>query len=350
VPEPTRLRVLIVDDDESVLRLIEMVLLGTGFNVTLTAQNAKEALEKVDGCDVVLLDHHLPDGNGIDLLPALRGRPGQPSVILITAHGNESLAASALRLGAEDYLIKDGSLAQLLPQVLERVRRIRALREALAAAERDLVHAERLAAIGELNVTLHHTINNPLMTAFAETDLLLHTGEGLSDEQRVSLESIKSALKTIQATLQRVSDLRHDRTEEYVDGVSMIDLSRRTMPALIHRGDAVIFLPDEDIARVITSLLKHAGFAVDRVDSLEDLESAAAKLGMSVVVVQGSSGGGADPLHGFRPGEDRTYTLVALVAGEEAEAIEAGAELVVRLPFDPGSFVAELLAAMGKGA
>ena len=92
---------------------------------------------------------------------------------MITAHGNESLAAAALRLGAEDYLVKDASLAQLLPQVLERVRRIRAVREALAAAERDLVHAERLAAIGQLNVTLHHTINNPLMAASAEAELLL---------------------------------------------------------------------------------------------------------------------------------------------------------------------------------
>jgi len=225
VPETTGLRVLAVDDDDAVLRLIEMVLIAAGFDATRTARTAKEAVERAADADVVLLDYNLPDGNGIELLPSLRTIPGQPSVIMITAHGNESLAAAALRLGAEDYLVKDASLAQLLPQVLERVRRIRAVREALAAAERDLVHAERLAAIGQLNVTLHHTINNPLMAASAEAELLLSDGANFTPEQRESLETIRSALKTIQETLQRVSTLRHDKTAEYVEGVSMIDLA-----------------------------------------------------------------------------------------------------------------------------
>ena len=61
----------------------------------------------------------------------------------------------------------------MLPQILERVRRNRELRKALVAAERDLVRAERLAAIGEMTVTLHHGINNPLMSASADVELLL---------------------------------------------------------------------------------------------------------------------------------------------------------------------------------
>jgi DNA-binding response OmpR family regulator len=347
VPEPTQLRVLAVDDDDAVLRLIEMVLIAGGFDATLTARSAKEALERAPGCDIILLDHNLPDGNGVDLLPSLKALQGQPSVIMVTAHGNESLAAAALRLGAEDYLVKDGSLAQLLPQVLERVRRIRALREALAASERDLVHAERMAAIGQLNVTLHHTINNPLMAASAETELLLQD-DNLPSDHRQSLETIRGALRTIQETLKRVSTLQHDKTEEYVDGVSMIDLSRRTQPMPQSRGEAVVYLPDDDLGRVVSLLLRHAGFTVNRVDGLEALEAAAGRLGISLVVLTGSAGGGIDPLGGFRPGEDRTYSLVALVAGDGAAAAAAGADLVVHLPIDPGTFVSELLAGMKR--
>ena len=346
--ERTRLRVLAVDDDDAVLRLVEMVLLAAGFEAALTARTAREALELAGQADVILLDHNLPDGNGIDLLPSFKAAAGQPSVIMVTAHGNESLAAAALRLGAEDYLVKDGSLTQLLPQVLERVRRIRAVREALAAAERDLVHAERLAAIGQLNVTLHHTINNPLMAASAETELLLSDAGNFSSEQRESLETIKSSLKAIQETLKRVSTLQHDRTAEYVDGVSMIDLSRRTIPMPVTRGEAVIFLPDEDLARVVSLLLKHAGFLVERIEEAEALDAASGRLGISLVVLTGSSAGGTDPLGGFRPQELRTYSLVALVAGDGAAAKEAGADMVVSLPFDPGTFVSELLAGMKR--
>ncbi len=57
--------------------------------------------------------------------------------------------------------------------MIERARRNRALQEAHAAAERDLVHAERQAAISQLKVTLSHNINNPLMAALAETEMLL---------------------------------------------------------------------------------------------------------------------------------------------------------------------------------
>jgi DNA-binding response OmpR family regulator len=340
-------RLLIVDDDEATLRLVSTIVTTSGFQEPALARTGHGGLALASEADIVLLDHQLPDGTGLDFLPALQALETRPSVVLITAHGNESVAAQALRLGADDYLIKDPSLPTLLPQVLERVRRSRALQEALASAERDLVHAERLAAIGQLNVTLHHTINNPLMAASAETDLLLADRERLSPTQQESLQAIKTALQQIRDTLQRVGTLQHARTAEYLDGVSMIDLSRRTQPQPVIRGDAVIYLPDEDTARVLALLLKHAGFAVERARTRGELETLAARLGMALVVVAGSAGaGGVDPLGGFRPGGFKTYTLVALVAGDGTAARSAGADYVVSLPFDPGTFTQDLLAAM----
>lgn len=340
-------RVLVVDDDVTMARLMASVLDGAGFATPRHVTTGEAALAVADEADIILLDHRLPDIKGIDLLPNLRARLGRPSVILITAHGNESLAAAALRQGAEDYLIKDHSLAELLPQVLERVRRNRALREALAAAERDLVHAERRAAIAQMSVTLHHTINNPLMTASAEVDLLLTGSPALGAEQRESLHSIKGSLQRIHEILQRTSTLRHDQTAEYLDGVAMIDLSRRTVPAPVHRGIAAIYVPEEDSARVIELLLRHGGFDVQRARSTSELMSLASEVGVALVIVAGqASGPGSDPLSGFRPASDRHYTLVALVTGQKEGALRAGADYVVLLPFDPGTFMQDLLSTM----
>lgn len=158
---------LLVDDDPTIARLVQHAIGQVGFESLTLAATGREALDALDGVDIVLLDQQLPDATGLDVLDAIRARPNPPAVVLITAHGNESLAAAALRRGADDYLAKDIYLADLLPEILERVRRNRELGKALVAAERDLVSAERLAAIGEMTVTLHHGINNPLMSATA---------------------------------------------------------------------------------------------------------------------------------------------------------------------------------------
>src|SRR5918997_2644045 len=156
-------RVLLVDDDPDLGRLIQHVLKAQGYSPARPFWTGREALDSLDDIDIVLLDQQLPDTSGLDVLEAIRTRPAAPAVILVTGHGNESLVASALRRGADDYLAKDAALTELLPQILERVRRGRELRKALAEAEQDLVRAERLAAVGEMTVTLNHEINNPLM-------------------------------------------------------------------------------------------------------------------------------------------------------------------------------------------
>ena len=342
--EPMKVRVLVVDDDHDFGRLVTSVVRDAGFGEAVWVATGAAALKSAAECDIVLLDHQLPDTTGLDLLPALRTLPTQPSVILVTAHGDEALAVRALRAGADDYVIKDGSLPSLLPEVIERVRRHRALGEALAAAERDLVHAERLAAIGQLNVTLHHTMNNPLMAAFAETELLL--GSKLTREQAGSVKGIRDALGRIRDILHRLDTLEDARTTDYLEGVRMIDLSRRSKPMPVLLGDAVLWFPDDDIARVVGMLLTHAGFGVERVESVDQLSARVAGVSVQLVLVAGSAAAGTEPLGGFKPAPDRRYTLVALVPGDGSRARVAGADHIVALPFDPGTFVGDLLGVM----
>jgi DNA-binding response OmpR family regulator len=342
-PTPSR-KVLLVDDDPMMVRLVRKILADNGVTAIGHAVSGREALGSLDGVDVVLLDHQLPDISGLEVLEAIRARPHPPAVILVTAHGNESLAATALRKGADDYLAKDVSLNELLPQVLERVRRIRELRKALVAAEQDLVRAERLAAIGEMTVTLHHEINNPLMAAFAQVDLLL-ADPGMDDAGREeTLTSLRDALHRIRDIVRRIGNLREVRSKSYATGARMVDLAQTDAAGAVARGQAVVLVSEEYLARVVSLLLKHAGFEVIRADDVAHLQRLARSSRPRLVVAQGGTeAAGAHPLGGFTPPPERDYRVVALVSGSGTGALAAGADRVLELPFDPNSFTTDII-------
>jgi DNA-binding response OmpR family regulator len=338
-------RVLVVDDDPDMARLVLHLVQAHGFGPAHHVTTGREALDSLEDIDIVLLDQQLPDTNGLDLLDAMRARPAVPAIIIITGHGNESLAAAALRRGADDYLAKDAALPELLPQILERVRRGRELRKALAAAEQELFRAERLAAVGEMTVTLHHEINNPLMAAFADVELLLYDLTIAPDQLRQGLEDIRQSLRRIRDIVQRIGELREVKSKDYLRGVRMLDLESKAAGApAIQRGTAVVHVLEEDLVRIVSLLLRESGFQVERCRDVRDLQAAAGRIGVTVVVVSGNaSTAGEHPLGGFVPAVDRDYRMVALVSGEGAAALAAGADHVLTLPFDPNTFTTEIL-------
>jgi DNA-binding response OmpR family regulator len=346
--EPTEPRILLVDDDPDLVRLVQHLLTANGYGQARQVATGREALTSLQDIDIVLLDQQLPDTSGLELLDAIRTRPAPPAVILVTGHGNESLVAAALRRGADDYLAKDASLSELLPQIVERVRRGRELRKALAAAEQDLLRAERLAAVGEMTVTLHHEINNPLMAAFADVELLLQDPKAPPEILRQGLEDIRQALRRIRDIVQRIGQLRAVRSKDYLHGVRMVDLARaEPEPSALHRGTGLLHVTDEDLTRIISLLLRDAGFQVERCQTVEELQQASTRLGVSVVLIAGgASSPGAHPLGGFAARQDRDYLVVALVAGDAAAAEAAGADHIVQLPFDPRTFTSDLVAAL----
>ena len=73
-------RVLIVDDDHTIARLVMHVVRSLGFGPATHVTTGREGLEAMDGADIVLLDHQLPDANGLDILEAVRARLNPPAV------------------------------------------------------------------------------------------------------------------------------------------------------------------------------------------------------------------------------------------------------------------------------
>jgi DNA-binding NtrC family response regulator len=123
-------RALVVDDEALYARAIgrELARLGVAFDL---AYSGREALRLAEGAvyAVILLDHHLPDEDGLRLIPHLLARQPGTALVMMTAYQTIPNAVQAIRQGAEDYVVKETSLAPVVERVLE-VRRRADVREA----------------------------------------------------------------------------------------------------------------------------------------------------------------------------------------------------------------------------
>lgn len=116
-------KVLIVEDDVSILMGLKFCLEQEGF-VVETASLGKEALEKVkNGFDLVLLDLNLPDMNGFEILEQIKDIP----VIFLTANDEEVSIVQGLDMGAEDYITKPFRTRELISRMKAVLRRRNAL-------------------------------------------------------------------------------------------------------------------------------------------------------------------------------------------------------------------------------
>ena len=116
--------VLVVDDEELYAQAIGTELSRQGLQSDL-AFSASDALARcgTGRYKVILLDHRLPDDDGIRLIPQLLARQPGAVVIMMTAHHTIPNAVSAMRQGAEDYIVKETSLRPIIDRVLEMKRR-----------------------------------------------------------------------------------------------------------------------------------------------------------------------------------------------------------------------------------
>jgi two-component system response regulator RegX3 len=118
-----RRKVLLIEDEESISEPLSAALGREGFDVVVagTAAEGREAFE-TGAPDVVLLDIMLPDGDGRDLLREFRATSRVP-VVMLTARGEEVDRVLGLELGADDYVTKPFSGAELVARLRAVLRR-----------------------------------------------------------------------------------------------------------------------------------------------------------------------------------------------------------------------------------
>jgi DNA-binding response OmpR family regulator len=150
-----RVRVLLVEDEQQILRLNAEMLNELNFNV-LCAQRisqAKTVLSEMPP-DVIVLDIMLPDGSGLQLLRELREEGNDVPVLLLTALGKTADVIKGLQMGADDYLAKPYELEILAARVEALARRSRRFNARLVLGELELDALQLKAKLGNTELKL----------------------------------------------------------------------------------------------------------------------------------------------------------------------------------------------------
>lgn len=123
-PEPTSVRLLIIEDDPKTANAIRTGLRGEGYDAAV-AKNGEDGLSllNADTFDLVVLDWMLPGRDGIGILKALRARGTRTPVLLLTARDTIEDRVLGLESGADDYLVKPFAFAELLARIRALLRR-----------------------------------------------------------------------------------------------------------------------------------------------------------------------------------------------------------------------------------
>jgi len=263
--DPAVVRILYIDDDAALARLVQRKLERRGYAVECAA-NGQDGLARLErgGIAVVGLDHEMPGATGLDVLPALLARADAPPVIYVTGAGDTRVAVAALKAGAADYVPKETGdgffdlLAAAIEQAIEKAR----LHREREHAEQE-AHAARNRAELLLREVNHRVANSlALVAAFVQMQK-----SGLSDPRaRAALEETQAritAIAGIHRSLYTSGDVRSVRIDTYLETL----LAEMHTAMASHRPDAFVVAADTvlvptdqavSLAVIVTELVTNA--------------------------------------------------------------------------------------------
>ncbi len=208
-------RILIVDDDKIVGKLVKGQLEEFGYTVSLVLDPV-EAIPIVNSFTphLILLDVVMPNISGYELLEAIRQlhSPVELPVIMMTAKSEDEEIIKALELGANDYLVKPFNIKIAVARIDVQLRALEA-----AAKQSEL---RELHTVNAMIATYNHELNNPLAIALG---YLNRDPDKIKPEHLVK---VREALDRMPTILKKISKLAEGGVShvEYVEDVDMIDL------------------------------------------------------------------------------------------------------------------------------
>ncbi len=189
-------RILIMEDDPGLARLLEKRLQRQGYQVSLAA-NGEEGLRmaKETVYDLLIVDYNMPFLGGLDVVRALASMNRLPPSIMVTGEGNEEVAVEAIKLGVADYIIKDVELKylELIPSVVSQT-----LYQQQLVKERDRMQ-EMVRESEERYRRLFESNPHPMWVSDGETNSFLavndaavhHYGYSREEFLNMTLEDIR---------------------------------------------------------------------------------------------------------------------------------------------------------------
>jgi DNA-binding NtrC family response regulator len=175
-------RLLLVDDDEVFLRPLHRTLELAGYEV-LPVQSAEEALDtlKAEDVDLVLTDRRLPGLDGVGLVRHIKAEHPDLAIVVMTAYGSIESAVEAMRLGAEDYLVKPFEAPELL-LVIRRAIEFQALKSANRRSIRRNQERFTFRNIVARSAGMHAVFDVLRSVVDLDTTVLIHGETGVGKE------------------------------------------------------------------------------------------------------------------------------------------------------------------------
>jgi len=248
-------KILVVDDERDICKVLSKILELAGYRV-LSAYNGMDALKvvKEENPDMVFLDYMMPDLTGLDVLRGIKSHSDEIYVVMVTGRGSEEVAATVMKAGASDYIIKPFDKDQILSVVRDTLRIRKAeltakgLQEELRvfnhqleamvaertsdliATQERLINQQNMASLGEMSGGMAHEIRNPLNSISLYAQLLMDELPD-DDNKKDYLHKILGDVDRINAIVTNLNlfsrRLRRDR--ELIALKSPLDEAIRTM-------------------------------------------------------------------------------------------------------------------------
>jgi CheY-like chemotaxis protein len=223
--ESRAIRILLVEDNKDFAHLVEVFLrkYEEGQFTITWKENGLDALAVLasgQSFDVILMDYFLPGQNGLEITRAMQDRGIFTPVIFLTVNKDFDLAVEVMKLGIEDYLVKEEISTPVLPKTIINAIERKKLRDELTSLE---IAQKRLETIREMVLRITAEMHQPLEKMRGSIDGLveLHRADQLS----VYLTIIRDNLSRIEKKIAQLNDLKTDKTVPYIQDIRMIDLS-----------------------------------------------------------------------------------------------------------------------------
>ena len=231
---PKPIVVLLADDDIGFAKIVQRQLqLFQNREFTLVwKESVEEALQEMQSnttIDLILTDYVFPGSNGLEFCLQLNQMNSEVPIVFVTATRDFKLAIEAMKLGVEDFLIKEDLAESVLPRtilnVLDRVQMHKQLR---AVEKRMLIAEKRAEAIRELVVTVCHEFNNPLAAIKISADLIRR--QAPTEEDKNILKGFEENFQKIESEVKRLRDISFERIDFHGPSVTNAARNPSTSP------------------------------------------------------------------------------------------------------------------------
>ncbi len=210
-------RILMVDDDVAFSRVVRAILQLYRQRTFIiiwkdSVESALIEIEQNQEIDLILADYYFPTSNGLEFCLQLNQLERSIPIIFLTGARDFKLAVEAMKLGVEDYLLKEDLDQAYLPRTILNILDRVLLRKHKLSVEKRMAMAEsRSQVIRELVVTVCHEFNNPLAAIKISFDLLQRqTMETVPPEM---LKSFESHFNTIDSEIKQLRDLNFEKID-----------------------------------------------------------------------------------------------------------------------------------------